>query len=66
MADPTSPQVGVQAQLSVRRGRDAVAFYQKAFGAIEVFSFGGGDDNGEVVAQLRVGDGLFWVEDECR
>jgi len=54
----------VQAQLSVRRGRDAVEFYKAAFGATEVFRFGGDDDNQEVVAQLDINGGQFWVEDE--
>lgn len=54
----------VQAQLSVRRGRAAVEFYKAAFGAVEVYRFGGTDNHEEVVAQLAVGDALFWVEDE--
>jgi len=54
----------VQAQLSVRDGRAAVEFYKAAFGAVEVFRLGGDDDLEEVVAQLAVGDSLFWVEDE--
>jgi PhnB protein len=54
----------VQAQLSVRNGRAAVDFYRAAFGAVEVFRFGGTDELEEVVAQLAVGDALFWVEDE--
>jgi len=58
------PQRKVQAQLSVRGGRAAVQFYQAVFGAVEVFRFGGTDDHDEVVAQLAVGDSLFWVEDE--
>jgi PhnB protein len=63
--EPAEPvRAGVQAQLSVRRGRQAIEFYQAAFGAIEVYRFGGDDSNEEVVAQLAVGDGLFWVEDE--
>ncbi len=53
--------VGVQVQLSVRRGREAIAFYREAFGAVEVFCFEG---DGEVVAQLAVGETVFWVEDE--
>lgn len=53
-----------QAQLSVRNGRAAVEFYKAAFGADEVFRFGGTDDLEEVVAQLAVGDSMFWVEDE--
>jgi PhnB protein len=55
---------GIEAQLSVRQGRAAVDFYKAAFGATELFRFGGDDANEEVVAQLAVGDGTFWVEDE--
>jgi PhnB protein len=58
------PQPRVQAQLSVRNGRAAVDFYRVAFGANEVFRFGGTDDLEEVVSQLAVGDAMFWVEDE--
>jgi len=54
----------VSVQLSVRRGRAAVAFYEEVFGAVEVFRVGGTDELEEVVAQLRVGDTTFWVEDE--
>jgi PhnB protein len=57
-------QPSVQAQLSVRNGRAAVEFYQAAFGAVELYRFGGTDDREEVVAQLAVGDSVFWVEDE--
>jgi PhnB protein len=53
-------QPSVQAQLSVRNGRAAVDFYKVAFGAVEVYRFG----ETEVVAQLAVGDAVFWVEDE--
>jgi PhnB protein len=59
MAQPT-----VQAQLSVRNGRQAVDFYRAAFGATEVYRFEGGNEHNEIVAQLAVGDSLFWVEDE--
>jgi len=58
------PQPSLQSQLSVRDGRAAVAFYIAAFGAVEVYRFGGTDELQEVVAQLAVGDSLFWVEDE--
>jgi len=51
-------------QLSVRRGREAVAFYQAAFGATEVYRVGGTDAEPAVVSQLTVGDGTFWVADE--
>ncbi len=60
-----SPAVpGVEVQLSVRHGRDAVAFYESAFGARTCFRFGGTDELPEVVAQLQVGSTRFWVEDE--
>jgi PhnB protein len=52
------------AQLSVRRGREAVKFYQAAFGAVEDYRVGGNDRNEAVVAQLSVGNATFWVADE--
>jgi PhnB protein len=61
MTDPGRHRASLQVQLSVRRGREAIDFYKDAFGAAEVYRFEGGD---EVVAQLSVGDTLFWVEDE--
>ena len=57
-------QATAQAQLSVRSGRAAVDFYKSAFGAVEVYRFGGTDELKEIVAQLAVGNSLFWVEDE--
>jgi PhnB protein len=54
----------IQAQLSVRRGREAVAFYQRAFGAVEVYRVAGTDEHPAVVSQLVVGDAAFWVSDE--
>jgi PhnB protein len=62
MADDRA-RVGVQVQLSVRRGWEAVEFYKAAFAAVEVYRFGG-EATREVVAQLAVGETLFWVEDE--
>ncbi len=64
MAERERVRPGVQAQLSVRQGLAAVEFYKAAFGAAELFRFGGDDANEEIVAQLAVGDGAFWVEDE--
>lgn len=55
---------GVSPQLSVRRGRDAVAFYEEAFGAVEVYRVGGTDEHPPVVSQLTVGETSFWVSDE--
>jgi PhnB protein len=57
-------QPQAQAQLAVRNGVAAVEFYKAAFGAVEVFRFGGTDDLDEIVAQLAVGTSMFWVEDE--
>jgi PhnB protein len=57
-------QSRVQPQLSVRRGRAAVEFYQSAFGAVEQYRVGGTDEDEAVVAQLSVGDAWFWVADE--
>jgi PhnB protein len=54
----------VVAQLSVRRGREAVAFYRAAFGAVEQYRVGGTDDMPELVAQLAIDGSPFWVADE--
>jgi PhnB protein len=54
----------VSPELSVRRGREAVEFYKAAFGAVEVHRVGGTDEHAEVVSQLSVGGGSFWVSDE--
>jgi len=56
--------MGVFAQLSVRRGREAVAFYVAAFGAVELYRVGGTDAQPEVVSQLAAGSTTFWVADE--
>jgi PhnB protein len=56
--------VTVSPQLAVRRGREAVAFYMAAFGAVEVHRVGGTDEHESVVSQLAVGDSSFWVADE--
>ena len=57
--------MGVVAQLSVRRGRDAVAFYVAVFGAEVVYQVGGTDDAPAIVAQLVRDDTSFWVSDEA-
>jgi PhnB protein len=48
----------------VRRGREAVEFYEAAFGAVEIYRVGGTEEHEDVVAQLSVGDASFWVSDE--
>src|SRR3954464_14202296 len=50
----------ILAQLSVRRGPEALAFYARAFGAVVDYKVG--DES--IVAQLSVGDATFWVADE--
>jgi PhnB protein len=59
-----TPTPSVLAQLSVRGGRAALAFYAEAFGARVVYQVGGTDEHESVVAQLAVGDASFWVADE--
>jgi len=48
--------------LGVRRGREAVEFYKKAFGAVELFRID--SEDGAVVAQLSIGEYDFWLADE--
>ncbi|MGH9516558.1 MAG: VOC family protein [Terriglobales bacterium] len=56
------PKTSISPMLSVRRGAKAVEFYKQAFGARELFRLDG--DNGDVVAQLAVGEAAFWLADE--
>src|SRR5436190_2200668 len=48
--------------LSVRNSGLAVEFYQKAFGATEVFHLDG--DDGSVVSRLSVEGAEFWLSEE--
>ena len=48
----------IQPELWVDNPRDALAFYQAAFGATVLHRVGQGDD---IVAQLGVGEAAFWV-----
>ena len=41
----------VQAQLAVRRGREAVEFYKAAFGAVEVQRVGGTDEGSAITGR---------------
>jgi len=54
----------IVAQLSVRDGRGAIAFYREALGAVVDYQVGGSDAHPPVVAQLSVGEATFWVADE--
>ncbi|MGI8772316.1 MAG: VOC family protein [Acidobacteriaceae bacterium] len=63
--EPQNPRIlktSVAAMLSVRNGARAIDFYKGAFGAGELFRIE--DDHGSVVAQLSVGDAIFWLADE--
>ena len=48
--------------LTVRRSPEAVEFYKRAFGAVEVYRFDGSENS--VVARLSVHGAEFWVGDE--
>ena len=48
--------------LSVRRGGEALVFYAAAFGAVVLHQHT--NENGEIVAQLAVGDAQFWIADD--
>jgi PhnB protein len=56
------PSVTIAPMLSVRNGKQAVAFYKNAFGAQERFIHE--SDTGEIVAQLTVDGAAFWLADE--
>ena len=56
------PKTSISPMLAVRRGAKAVEFYKQAFGARELFRLDG--ENGDVVAQLAVGEADFWLADE--
>lgn len=61
-APHTTPKTSIAPMLSVRRGAQAVAFYQAAFGASVLFRID--DEGGAVVAQLSASGAEFWVADE--
>lgn len=48
--------------LFVRGAARAVAFYQSAFGAVEVYHLE--DPDGNVVSRLALGGSEFWISDE--
>ena len=54
-------RTNIAPMLSVRRGVQAVEFYEAAFGARVLFRL---DNNGSVVAQLAADGCEFWVSDE--
>jgi PhnB protein len=56
------PKTTIAPFLSVRNGLKAIAFYQAAFGATEVFHIE--NDAKEVVSRLSVAGAEFWLADE--
>ena len=56
------PSTRITPFLSVRRGRQAIEFYEAAFGAKVLIRIDG--DQESVVAQLSVDGAEFWVADE--
>jgi PhnB protein len=48
----------IQPELWVDTPREALAFYEAAFGAVIIHRVGEGED---ILAQLSVGDATFWV-----
>jgi PhnB protein len=66
MTNPTqSPallKTAIAPLLAVRRGASAIEFYQRAFGAMELFRVS--DEKGGVVARLSVDGAEFWLADE--
>jgi PhnB protein len=55
-------KTSIAPMLSVRQGAKAIEFYKAAFGADVLYRVDAPD--GEVVAQLSVGEADFWVADE--
>jgi PhnB protein len=58
----STKQPTIAALLNVRRGVEAIEFYKRGFGAVEVFRTESPD--GAVVAQLSIGERDFWLADE--
>src|SRR5215467_12694134 len=56
------PHTSISPMLSVRRGAQAIQFYQSAFSANVVYRIDAPD--GAVVARLSVDEAEFWVADE--
>jgi PhnB protein len=54
----------VAAWLSVRDGTEAVEYYKAAFGARELHRHAN-DSGREIVAQMAVGEAIFWVADDA-
>jgi len=60
--DARKQETAIVPMLSVRRGTRAIAFYEAAFGAEELYRIE--SEDGAVVAQLAVKGAEFWLADE--
>jgi len=60
--DARKQETAIVPMLSVRRGATAIAFYEAAFGAEELYRIE--SEDGAVVAQLAVKGAEFWLADE--
>jgi PhnB protein len=58
----TCQKTSIASLLSVRRAANAIEFYQRAFGATELFRVS--DEKGGIVARLSVDGAEFWLADE--
>ncbi|MHB9036341.1 MAG: VOC family protein [Armatimonadota bacterium] len=59
----TRPQT-VTAGLTVKDGVQAIDFYKKAFGAVELMRMPGPDGQGTMHAELQIGDSIVFLSDE--
>ena len=57
-----APKIKIAPLLSVRNGAKAIDFYKAAFDAEELVRIESPD--GDVVAQLKIGESEFWLADE--
>jgi PhnB protein len=58
----SAPKIKIAPLLSVRNGVKAIDFYKAAFDAEELIRIESPD--GDVVAQLKIGESEFWLADE--
>jgi ribose 5-phosphate isomerase B len=64
LAEIDGRAVMIAPELAVRRGRDAVEFYERALGAVELQRVGGTEIHEALVSRLVLGGATFWVHDE--
>jgi PhnB protein len=51
--------------LCVRGAAEAIEFYKKAFGAVEIMRFPGPNGQGVMHAEIKIGDSPIMLGDEC-